>query len=722
MATVNKAPAHQTERRSVDATHVDLDSITVTTTAPSTSSGILHTTESHGLSVIAEDEEFSGDRSLRPSRSSLAVVQLLLPPSAASDTGSQQDIGRSMDTISSSGSYLSLAPDVSEKLPVDVNTADVQGRLKPNGSTSERQKVTNDDSDDHEMEVVDHTLLDDITTKTEKTVPPTIPSLPDPAPLRKSMRYPPVQTVMAGGATPGAPAGGKRSSWLMKAREIKALEIPKKVAEPEPTLPPPHLAKKRKSEDGHLAGTTTERHSKTIKTGESDTASRSSKESASSEKGVLDHATPDPDEPSSDEGALNRLKKTMEGLSNRNFAKSMGGGAATALAEAKKAAEATVASRNGASEGIRGASTEGRGEEAFQEFRLSNLFPRDQRVKEKSKVPEKVTGEVSEKPPSAELQQHIDTTPPNSPPPTGNIFSGPGVFKKPGSVFIPPTFATSAPSTSRERSLSPPICGTLPKMTVGLVPRLPVLVSPKNRLPLTAQSTMESVRSDALFDAPRAAPAWMPQTQDTDYADAFDTQPSTERQICDEDDSWPIDEKISAGVQWTFAGKDDSLTWSTAPRDSMTGEGLTRSHSEKSAKNFEHERDVFQGPEENVDFAAKAAEPEAITTSSKTGEVRFVMFSCDKPVYTFQAQQVTNDESTPSLNPSNGQSGFFGQATKLFSTALAGSTKKKQPEVKKTLQGSGPVAKKVRRVLELSFMNLTPYPSCRKTLKRRWLG
>ena len=623
--TVPNKVAHQSESRPTDATHGDLESTTGTTTAQSTSSETLNTAESHDLSVIAEDEEFSVERSLRPSRSSVAVARSLLPSSVASDTGSQHDMGRSRDTISSSGSYHSLVPDVSEKLSTDVTTADGRGNLKFNASSPKHHKVTNDDSDDHEMEVVDNALLDDITTafKTEKTAPPAVPTLPDPAPLRKSMRYPPVQTVMAGAATPGAPVGGKRSSWLMKAREIKALEIPKKVVEPEPILPPPHLGKKRKSEEGHLAGTTTtERHPKTIKTAESDTAPRSSKESTSSGKGDLDHATTDPEELSPDEGALHRLKKTMESLTNRNFAKSMGGGAATALAEAKKAAEATVASRNGPIEGVRGSSTEARGEEASQEFRLSNLFPREGRIKEKSKAPEKTTTRVAEQAPAAEVHHHINTTPLHSPPSTTNVFAAPGVFKKPGSVFVPPTFATSAPSTSGKRSLSPQLGAALPGMTVGLVPRLPVLVSPKNRLPLTAQSTLESVRSDSLFDAPRAAPAWMSQTQDTDYTDAFETRPSTEPQVCDEDDSWPIDEKLSAGVQWTFAGKDDSMTWSTAPRDSMTGTGLTLSHSEKSAKISEHERDIARPLEEEVASDSKGPVPEAVAISSNVEEVR----------------------------------------------------------------------------------------------------
>ena len=52
------------------------------------------------------------------------------------------------------------------------------------------------------------------------------PTLPEPMPLRKSIRHPrdaSTNTMVL--AMPGAPIGGKRTSRLTKAREVKALEI-----------------------------------------------------------------------------------------------------------------------------------------------------------------------------------------------------------------------------------------------------------------------------------------------------------------------------------------------------------------------------------------------------------------------------------------------------------------------------------------------------------------
>jgi hypothetical protein len=59
----------------------------------------------------------------------------------------------------------------------------------------------------------------------DKPLSSLFPTLPEPMPLRKStrLRDPSMNIVMLGAATPGATAG-KRTSWLAKAREVKALE------------------------------------------------------------------------------------------------------------------------------------------------------------------------------------------------------------------------------------------------------------------------------------------------------------------------------------------------------------------------------------------------------------------------------------------------------------------------------------------------------------------
>jgi hypothetical protein len=65
--------------------------------------------------------------------------------------------------------------------------------------------------------------------------PPSFPTLPEPIPLRKSTkppRDPSINAVLSGAATPGAPVGGMRTSWLMKAREANLDKLSKKSHPP----------------------------------------------------------------------------------------------------------------------------------------------------------------------------------------------------------------------------------------------------------------------------------------------------------------------------------------------------------------------------------------------------------------------------------------------------------------------------------------------------------
>lgn len=91
-------------------------------------------------------------------------------------------------------------------------------------------------------------------------------------------------------------------------------------------------------------------------------------------------------------------------------------------------------------------------------------------------------------------------------------------------------------------------------------------------MPLTAHSTLESIQSD-VFDRDDVS-AWVPSTQDTEYTTGYESQSQPRNvQICDEDDSWPVDEKLAAGVQWAFGtSKEDSMTWSTLPSQSTRGD------------------------------------------------------------------------------------------------------------------------------------------------------
>ena len=399
------------------------------------------------------------------------------------------------------------------------------------------------------------------------------PTLPEPMPLRKSIRHPrdpSVITAMLGAATPGLPVAGKRTSWLMKAREVKALEVTTKKAFVQPMdvySSAPH-GTKRKSEDSpatpHFEPEDGERQTKVLKVAEGETAPRKSKDpcetaqedlmATSSPKMQHVHGVLEPGQ----EGVLDRLKKTVEGLGarvNKTMGRSLGGGAATALAEARAAAEAKVAERDRKEEEtVTKSSTlqnEGR-------LSISDLFPLEGRVKEKHKAPEKGLQDTHSIPLQNKTlldRKSASTTPPNSPPPANPVMlpSAP-MFNKPYPVFIPPQPAAN-------KSITPPLAQFSAFKS-----------SPKAKVtnPLTTHSTLESVQSDQLFEHDDASP-WMHGTQDTEYTTGYGTQSQPQNpEICDEDDSWPVDEKLAAGVQWTFGGsKEDSMTWSTLPSQSQ---------------------------------------------------------------------------------------------------------------------------------------------------------
>ncbi|KAF9229272.1 hypothetical protein BS17DRAFT_722847 [Gyrodon lividus] len=216
------------------------------------------------------------------------------------------------------------------------------------------------------------------------------PTLPAPSPLRKSMRVPQdAATISVIPSTTPAPAPaplGKRTSWLMKAREVKAMEgtttrpstlgnITIAVAPNAIAAPRVSTAVKRKS--GDMLGALScaldknedQRKSKAAKSTEADVAPLISDEKENTiERGIPavkaePAAAPtynvqphdmDIDEqlvPLNDnEGFIGQFKRTVEGLGARagkSMSKSLGGAAAAAaLAEARAAAEVRVAERN----------------------------------------------------------------------------------------------------------------------------------------------------------------------------------------------------------------------------------------------------------------------------------------------------------------------------------------------------------------------------------------
>jgi hypothetical protein len=300
------------------------------------------------------------------------------------------------------------------------------------------------------------------------------------------------------------------------------------------------------------------------------------------------------------------FKRTVEGLGARagkSMGKSLGGGvAAAALAEARAAAEARVAERNKVNEEQVTVS-----EDFFtpgaEEIQVATEDVHSRESERRLSISDIVS--TNESPvalqSSSAADESVSTTPPNSPPPTrtsGSSFippPGPVFNKQPPPVFMPPISKQAAP-LAREFSFNLPTSTfTLPPpISLGLPARL--RSSPSSRDPPqasgTQQSSQASTFSDAVFDQVEDIPAWMPSTQDTEYTDGSESQIHRAKFATpedDDDDSWPLEEKLAASEQgWTpfnFNTKEDSMTWSTLPTESQ---GLTRTRSDltdNSAKN-----------------------------------------------------------------------------------------------------------------------------------------
>lgn len=329
--------------------------------------------------------------------------------------------------------------------------------------------------------------LTDISPFDSKSTISLFPALPAPMPLRKSMRA--SRDPSMGMATPGATLGG-RTSWLQKAREVKAMEgtirnIGIAAASGPSILPASHPnALKRKSGDTQTIPETTgledeERRPKSAKHMEGDAAPLETRAPEHPQKEEIPRNAElqaSPQHPQ--EGMLDRFKRTVEGLGARvgkSMGKSLGAGAAvSALAEARAAAEARVAERNhkedeltrviGApvtgpprdvaliaeTKPIASMDDEGSSNAPSQDVErrlsISDLFPpNDGKAKIKTKASENAFQftPTIEKLPSvrSKLNRESTTTPLDSPP-TARLssfdFQPLPVFNKPPPVFVPP--------------------------------------------------------------------------------------------------------------------------------------------------------------------------------------------------------------------------------------------------------------------------------------------
>ncbi|KNZ73440.1 Inner centromere protein-related protein pic1 [Termitomyces sp. J132] len=554
-----------------------------------------------------------------------------------------------------------ILPEVNPTKPIDISES---GRPSPNVSLnavpkesmkellSLRAPDSNPGSRDLELPFQDSSQVPSSGDKIGVTL---FPTLPAPMPLRKSVRTSRDPPVGVDHTTTPAPPGGKRTSWLKKAREIKALEATIKHTNTTlPAIPGPSSENvlKRKSAD-LLASSDTitlrdqERNSKSVKSNETDEAPlKATMESSQSHQKMSLRI----DEVLGQEGMLDRFKRTVEDLGARvgkTISKSLGAGAATsALAEARAAAEARVVERL-----------------------------------QKEEEMTRVSGST----------ESTTTTPPDSPPTSHRNSSvlHPGtIFDKPPPVFIPPVSTSNTLLHEHGMSLPSVHAFSLPvSMSLGLGTHLQLPSSPKHPI-----STMESIRSDDIFDNTNSS-AWMPETQDTDYSSRYGSQPQNCQTPIDGDDSWPVDEKLATGAQWTFGHtvKEDSMTWSTLPSQSQRGDtGKVHSYQDDRSQGNElgqtNTLPIPSGDDIDGDL-----DEDVTHGDSDLDDV--ILHGQSTVSFVEKAPKSGSQVSMVSSQSSQSHTRFPGQTSRLLSSTL-GSSKKGNSDVKKVLQMAAAAAKK----------------------------
>ncbi|KAK2461924.1 hypothetical protein APHAL10511_006387 [Amanita phalloides] len=535
--------------------------------------------------------------------------------------------------------------------------------------------------------------------------------LPAPAPLHKSVHSGTENLIgpsVLGAATSGAPVTGKRTSWLQKARQANALEIAgRKTISSFSTASQLQLSSatllthnaKRKSTEAfnEPVEDDVERHHKVAKTTAADTAPTNNDVNLATHSGSALAKVTSPlhsEEPHAqtkqleEEGMLDLLKKTVEGLGARagkNAGKSLGGPAVTALAEARAAAEARIAERNMKEETmtvVYHPTLEKSNERDGETFKYQPLASElsynlgNQSIKSGlAEPPALLTAEGSNQillPNAASdevsaidevrNQGTTTTTPPSTPPLNRDIFIPPPgpVFNKPPPVFVAPSQVKEAALDQIEKLL------------------------PEN-LPSSSKDSL-TIKSSALgvvFDKEQSIPVWMLNAQDTVFAH------SQNANNCDEDDSWPIDEKLAEGVQWIYEdAKDDNTTWSSLPSQQNTGDLSTNvPKSAMGSSGNQYQAVIKEAGDNDLNTYSTGVDQEVqsvMSDSEPDDEPQNATMSS-----LLKSQSQTSNSS--SLQQSN--VGFFGQATKLISNIM-GTSKQAKPEVKKVLQKAAVAAKK----------------------------
>ncbi|KAF4572929.1 hypothetical protein EYR36_007439 [Pleurotus pulmonarius] len=733
--------------------------------------------EQNELSVIVEGDE-PADRSFiattptRPNAPSHSVSLASIAPISTHQGGASPPISPPPDitTSSSAATFHSITldspqitseePQEPQRLSADLPTTDSAPQLVAEPEVHDKDVLlsapSNIEGQTQGNDIEIPLREENAPSLTRKPSVSAFPLLPKPAPLRKSIRKAtePLMgpQVTLGAVTPGLP-GGKRTSWLKKAREVKAMEETSKKF----SIPSGSAVPSLHTQQSHPGFQGLKRKSEEEETDrDADKASESRRPKASkSAVGDFNLSVPDGVHPAEEAlahdsghsgasaevetlvpeqgevGIFNTFKKTMQGLGaqiGRN-GKSLAG-ASLALAEARAAAEAKIAERekqtntavthNDAqdkttplsidqllgnpavrSQGLERHSREGR-------LSVSELVVDKNTERSKDGVfNAKAFHRVPEGNPRNSSLGSVSTTPPHSPPASTSDFvpapappPGP-VFNKLVPVFVPPAPHDPIPQSKATSGLPSKVTQptfTLPvPMSLGLGSFRPP-PSNTHHNPLSAKSTLESVASDRVFSS-QEEPAWMPSTQDTEYLDGSQMSQREQldrlKQLDEDDDSWPVQDPVAGVPQWPFnvvSSKDDSMTWSSLPTQSQrgdTGPLMAERTGTNEIQNGERSPSHVIPGSFDMDLEQEGADGDLEVAESEGIDIQT---DIDEPSEHNNAPRSQSQLSITSSSSSQSQGGFFNQATKLVSSVL-GTSKKGKTEVK-SLQLAAAAAKK----------------------------
>ncbi|KAG6813800.1 hypothetical protein H0H92_007212 [Tricholoma furcatifolium] len=546
------------------------------------------------------------------------------------------------------------------------------------------------------------------------------PPLPAPLPLRKSVRIPLDPSVGTGHhtvATPSIQAGGKRTSWLKKAREVKALEVAIKHSNtPLPPAPEPQFVGVYKRKSSEVTGSDDEgRHPKSSKGDIMDEAPIRATPDSSQHMEVSHQQSPRPIGPKQAEGqdgVLDRFKRTVEDLGARvgkGMSKSLGVVAATsALAEARAAAEARVAERHHEEEkktktldlaptslspavnspipdvtsalpstarllsttaSITTISEDAKPCNAISEERrlsISDLFPlKDSSIKMKNKSSRTITA-ISSRAPTA------------SPEPSQAAIStssaGEDKWKRESTTTTPP----DSPTASRPACLTQPTTAIFSKPPPVFIP--PMTTSkplfPEYGVGLPLNNTFSMPASMSLGIGSRLASP--PTSKYLEVVSRHSTSDNVDSDKIFDD---------TEGTAWLTETQD---TDHSSRYQSLPQRDLDQAYPSPTRKEFDtpHQQDLVNNKSPRIDAHTIL---ESLQVDKELEDI--ISHKNSTATYPEKISRSENQISLSSSQSSQSHPGFLGQASKLFNNAL-GTSKKGTSDIKKVLQMAAVAAKK----------------------------